>query len=701
MAENRFFKEVPNALVAIGAIMVIFVIIIPLPTALLDFFMALNLIFSLIILLIVLFVDKPTEFTVFPSLLLVSTIFGLALNVSSTRLILTYGEKFDGKMIAAFSQFVIGSTGNQGLVIGFVVFIILIAVQAFVITKGATRIAEVAARFALDFNNTRSMSIEAEYNAGVITEAEARKKKEELQRSTDFYGAMDGASKFVSGNVKIGIFITVLNIVAGLIVGIVFRQEEFTKAMQMYTRFTIGDGLLAQLPSLFISVATGLVVTRSASTGSFGKDITDQFARNSTVYYIAAITLTVMAVLPGFPSIILIIIALSLAFLGWRLQTTKVTRAQKEQAAKEAQAASEKAAKTETDDTKAVSPYDDLSLQFGYGLIPLVDEKRGSDLVPRVKRIRKEIALETGLVMPVIRMMDAMNLPPDEYCITIQGAEVARSKIRMGAYLAVNPGNVQDEIPGEPTLDPAFGLPAIWISESNQAAAERAGYTVIDPPSIIATHLTQVIKTHADDILSRQMVSNILDSAKKLNPIVVEEIQSNDKLTLGDLQTVFKCLLRENVSIRNTTAILETISDYRRITGDMYLIAEKVRQRLGRQIVQQYLGEDKALRAFMVDSAFFQTVLASRIDTLTGPQPAIDTESKKAWLRAVQNAYNNFNAQFVGIAVILVPEEGRLLIKRLLEYEMPMVPVLSVPEIPKDVSVIGMGNITPEIQGKL
>ena len=698
MAENRLFKEVPNALVAIGAIMVIFVIIIPLPTALLDFFMALNLIFSLIILLIVLFVDKPTEFTVFPSLLLVSTIFGLALNVSSTRLILTYGEKFNGKMIAAFSQFVIGSTGNQGLVIGFVVFIILIAVQAFVITKGATRIAEVAARFALDFNNTRSMSIEAEYNAGVITEAEARKKKEELQRSTDFYGAMDGASKFVSGNVKIGIFITVLNIVAGLIVGIVFRQEEFTKAMQMYTRFTIGDGLLAQLPSLFISVATGLVVTRSASTGSFGKDITDQFARNSTVYYIAAITLTVMAVLPGFPSIILIIIALSLAFLGWRLQTTKVTRAQKEQAAKEAQAASEKAAKTETDDTKAVSPYDDLSLQFGYGLIPLVDEKRGSDLVPRVKRIRKEIALETGLVMPVIRMMDAMNLPPDEYCITIQGAEVARSKIRMGAYLAVNPGNVQDEIPGEPTLDPAFGLPAIWISESNQAAAERAGYTVIDPPSIIATHLTQVIKTHADDILSRQMVSNILDSAKKLNPIVVDEIQSNDKLTLGDLQTVFKCLLRENVSIRNTTAILETIADYRRITGDMYIIAEKVRQRLGRQIVQQYLGEDKSLRAFMVDSAFFQTVLASRIDTLTGPQPAIDTESKKAWLRAVQNAYNNFNAQFVGIAVILVPEEGRLLIKRLLEYEMPMVPVLSVPEIPKDVSVIGMGNITPEIQ---
>lgn len=694
MAENRLFKEVPNALVAIGAIMVIFVIVIPLPTALLDFFMALNLIFSLIILLIVLFIDKPTEFTVFPSLLLVSTIFGLALNVASTRLILTYGEKFDGKMIEAFSKFVIGSSGNQGLVIGFVIFIILIAVQAFVITKGATRIAEVAARFALDFMNTRSMSIEAEYNAGIITDAEARKKKEDLQRSTDFYGAMDGASKFVSGNVKIGIFITIINIVAGIIIG-VWREEGFINALQMYTRFTIGDGLLAQLPSLFISVATGLVVTRSASTGSFGKDITDQFSRNSTVYYIAAITLTVMAILPGFPSIILILIALSLAFLGWRLQTTQVTRTQREKAAKEAQAASEQAAKTESDDTKAVMPLDDISLQFGYGLIPLVDEKKGAELLSRIKRIRKEVALETGLVMPVIRIVDAMNLSPDEYCITIQGAEVARSKIRMGAYLAVNPGNVQDEIPGEPTLDPAFGLPAIWISESNQAAAERAGYTVIDPPSIIATHLTHIIKTHADDILSRQMVSNMLESVKKVNPIVVEEIQGNQNITLGDLQTVLKCLLRENVSIRNTPAILETISDYRRITGDMYIIAEKVRQRLGRQIVQQYLGEDKALRAFMVDSAFFQTVLASRIDTLTGPQPAIDTESKKAWLRAVQNAYNNFNAQFMGVAVILVPEEGRLLIKRLLEYEMPMVPVLSVPEIPKDVSVIGMGTITP------
>ena len=327
MEENRIIKEIPNSLTAIGALLIVFMIIIPLPTALLDLFMALNLIFSLIILLIVLFVDKPTEFSVFPSLLLISTIFGLALNVSSTRLILTLGEKFDGNMIKAFSSFVIGSGGNQGLVVGFVVFIILIAVQAFVITKGATRIAEVAARFALDFNNTRSMSIEAEYNAGIITDAEAKKKKEELQRATDFYGAMDGASKFVSGNVKIGIFITVLNIVAGLIIGVVFRSEEFSKALQMYTRFTIGDGLLAQLPSLFISVATGLVVTRSASAGSFGNDVKNQFSQNARIYYISAGTLLLMAVLPGFPTVILILLALALGFLGWRLQRTQTIKA--------------------------------------------------------------------------------------------------------------------------------------------------------------------------------------------------------------------------------------------------------------------------------------------------------------------------------------------------------------------------------------
>ncbi len=694
MAERNLIKDIPNVVVAIGAIFIVMAIIIPMPTAMLDFFMALNLIFSLIILLIVLFIDKPTEFTVFPSLLLVSTIFGLALNVSSTRLILTYGEKFDGKMIKAFSSFVIGSEGNQGLVVGFVVFIILIAVQAFVITKGATRIAEVAARFALDFNNTRSMSIEAEYNAGIISEDEARKKKEALQRATDFYGAMDGASKFVSGNVKIGIFITVLNIVAGLIIGMVFRNEAFGDAMGMYTRFTIGDGLLAQLPSLLISVATGLVVTRSASDSSFGSDIYEQFSRNTRVYYIAAGTLLVMSVLPGFPTVILIIISILLAVAAFYLQKSQSEKAKNTEKQKQIT----KTAGTQKNagagpDSKTVDPLDDLALQFGLGLLPLVDEEKGADLLARIKSIRKEIALDIGLVMPKIRIIDNVKLDMDEYCITIQGVEVAKAKIRMGAFLAINPGNVQEEIQGETTVDPAFGLPALWISEETRAAAERYGYTVIDPPSIIATHLTHIIKTNAADILTRQMVSTIMDSVKKINPVVVTELETNQNFSLGQLQKILQSLLSESVSIRNTTAILETIADYIRITSDVYLISEKVRQRLGRQIVQQYLTEDNKLHAFMVEPEFFQAVLASRIDMMNGPVPGIDSEAKNAWLRAVQDAYNNFNAQFMGIAVILVPEEGRLLIKRLIEYELPMVPVLSVPEIPKNVAVIGMGTI--------
>lgn len=697
MADTKFIKDVPNIAVAIGALLIVFMLIIPLPTAMLDLFMALNLILSLIVLLIVLFIQKPTDFTIFPSLLLVTTIFGLALNVSSTKAILTLGEKFDGKMINAFSSFVIGSSGNQGLVVGIVVFIILIAVQAFVITKGASRISEVAARFALDFNNSRTMSIESEYNSGIITEAEAKRKKEELQRSTDFYGAMDGASKFVSGNVKIGIFITILNIVAGLIIGIVFRNEPFSNAIATYTRFTIGDGLLAQLPSLFISVATGLVVTRSAATGSFGSDVVDQFSKNANVYYIGAATLLVMALLPGFPSLILIILSLLIGALGWQLQRTQHIRELTARETKAAKEASEKRTKATTDDSKTVTPLDDLSLQFGYGLLPLVDESKGAELLARIKRIRQEVALDIGLVMPTIRIMDNVKLEPDEYCFTIQGAEIARAKIRIGAYLAVNPGNVEDEVPGETTVDPAFGLPALWISEENRVLAERAGYTVIDPPSIIATHLTNIIKTHAADILTRQMVSDILESVKKTNSVVVDEIQSNDKFSLGELQKILQCLLEENVSIRNTVAILETIADYRRITGDIYLIAEKVRQRLGRQIVQQYLGQDNTLHAFMIDSEFLQIVLASRVDMLTGPMPSIDLDQKRALLRAVQTAYNNFNSQFIGIAVILVPEEARLLIKRLIEHEQPSIPVLSIPEIPKNISVIGLGNIKPEL----
>ena len=451
--------------VAFTVILMVLMFIIPLPTVLLDFFMALNLTFSLVVLLIVLFTARATDFSVFPSLLLLSTIFGLVLNVSSTRLILSKGEAFDGAMIRAFSSFVIGASGNQGLVIGFVIFIILIAVQAFVITKGAKRVAEVSARFKLDSHPTKSMSIDAEYNAGIITDEEARQKKAQLQREDDFYGAMDGANQFVSGNVKVGIFITVINVIAGLIIGMVFRQEPFSNALRTYTTLTIGDGLLAQLPSLFLSVATGLLVTRMIDEGSFGQDIKKQFSQIGWIYFVAAGTLAIMGVLPGFPHVVLFIISFVLAFVGWRIlkaeqlykQTAKEKQATQKQGGQQRGGSGGEPVQGEI---APIVPLDPLSLELGYALIPLVDKDKGAELLERITRIRREAALDLGLVAPRIRIIDNMRLEPSEYCFKIKGVEVARGKIRMGWYLGINPGGVSEEIPGERTVDPTFGLPA-------------------------------------------------------------------------------------------------------------------------------------------------------------------------------------------------------------------------------------------------
>ncbi|HOC29162.1 MAG TPA: flagellar biosynthesis protein FlhA, partial [Treponemataceae bacterium] len=605
--------------VAIGAIIVVLMLIVPLPTVLLDLFMALNLILNLLILLIVLYTRRAIDFSAFPTLLLVSTVFGLGLNVSSTRLILSQGMKFDGKMVRAFSTFVIGSSGTEGLVIGFVIFIILIAVQAFVITKGATRVAEVAARFTLDAMPTKNMAIEAEYNAGAITEEESRKRKMEVQKEADFYGAMDGASKFVSGNVKIGIFITVINLVAGLIFGMIFRGEPFAQAIGTYAALTIGDGLLSQLPSLFISIATGLIVTRSVSDGTFGSDIQNQFSRNAWVYYIGAGTLMVIAMLPGFPWYVLIPLAAALAWIARRLQKaqaatfrTTIEKAQQKEKEKSGEVPS---------DMSPVVPLDPLSLELGYGLIPLVDKDKGAELLERVTRIRRESALDLGLVVPRIRIIDNMRLEPSEYCFKIKGVEVARGRIRMGWYLGINPGGVAEDLPGEKTTDPTFGLPAIWLSEENRERAERAGYTVVDPPSIIATHLTEIIKRHASEILGRQEVQSIIDTIRKDYPAVVDEVVK--LCSVGEIQKVLQGLLREQVSIRNMVVILETLADYRPITKDTTILVEKVRQALARQICLQYADDTRTLHVLTVEPALVQKIVDSRVDTVNGPVAAL------------------------------------------------------------------------------
>ncbi|MDR1147460.1 MAG: flagellar biosynthesis protein FlhA [Spirochaetaceae bacterium] len=675
--------------IAAGVVAVVMMMIIPIPTFILDSLMAVNLIMGLLVLLIVLYTKKATDFSVFPTMLLVLTVFGLALNVSSTRLILAQGENFDGKMIRAFSTFVVGSGGTDGLVIGFVIFIVLIAVQVVVITKGSTRIAEVAARFTLDKMPAKQMAVESEFNSGAITEEEMKRRKDEIEQESSFYGAMDGASKFISGNVKIGIFITAVNIIAGIIIGTVLHGESLSQAVGVYIAFSIGDGLLSQFPSLLISTATGIIVTRSVSTGTFADDISTEFTRQPRIYLIGAAVLLILAFIPGFPWYVLLPMALLLGFFSFRL-----SRDQKRERPAAIAAAAEAAAKKQREDSGEIPPIvplDPLSLELGYGLVPLVDKDKGAELLERVQRLRRESALDLGLVIPKIRIIDNMALDPVEYCFKIKGAEVGRGRIRMGHYLCINPGGARDNIPGERTIDPAFGLPAIWVDEEHRDEAERAGYTVIDPPSIIATHLTEIIKTHAAEILGRQDTQHILDDIKRDYPAVVEDAQRN--LSLGEIQKVLQALLYEQVSIRNMVTILEALADFAPISKDVQLLTEKARQALGRQICLQYTDDDRKLRVLTIDHKFEQKIVDSAVQTASGKICAMDPPTHAAWIRGLSAAIASVRAQGWSPPVILCSEQARFLVKQSTERELPELVVLSVREITNDIDIEQLGEI--------
>lgn len=675
--------------VAIGAVAVVLMIIIPVPTVLLDALMSLNLALALLILLITLYTRKAIEFSIFPTMILVTTIFGLALNISSTRLILTLGERFDGRIVRAFSSFVVGATGTEGLVVGFIIFIVIVAVQVIVITKGATRIAEVAARFTLDGLQVKQMSIETEYNSGAITEEEARQRKEEVQREVDFFGQMDGASKFVSGNVTVGIFVSLINLIGGFVVGMVIHGENFQGALNTYIGLTIGDGLVSQLPALLMSTATGIIVTRANSQGTFGMDVTKQFSQNARIYWVGSGVLAAMAMLPGFPWYVLLPLAGAMAFLAYRLTKKQTLEADKAKL----KATESGQRKSEPQELSPVVPLDPISLELGYGLIPLVDKDKGAELLERVTRIRKESALDMGLVVPRIRIIDNMHLEPSEYCFKIRGVEVGRGVIRLGHYLAINPGGVSEEISGEKTKDPAFGLPAVWIGEPSRDKAERAGYTVVDAPSIVATHLTEIIKRYAADILGRQEVQSMLDALRKDYPAVVDEAQKH--LSLGDAQKVLQGLLREQVSIRNLVAILETLADYAGVTKDIGFLVEKARQALGRQICLQYADADKTLRVLTVEPSLEQKIIDSRVDTPTGPLAALEPAAQRQWIKALTLAVTAVQKQGL-FPLVLCSEAARALVKSSTEREIPDLVVLSVPEIAPDVQVEAVGEIKVE-----
>jgi len=689
LVRQSLFGSIPDVAVAFSAVAVVLMLIIPVPAILLDALLACNLTVAILILLIVLFTKKATDFSIFPTMLLVTTVFGLALNISTMRLILSKGVNFDVKMIRAFASFVVGTGGADGLVIGFIIFVVIIAVQAIVITKGATRIAEVAARFTLDGLPGKQMSIDAEYNSGSITEEEAIRRKQEVQREVDFYGQMDGASKFISGNVKAAILITVINFVGGFVIGMVLHHEDFNTAITTYTMLTIGDGLISQIPALLVSTATGIIVTRANSQGTFGQDLTAQFSQNSKIYLVGALVLLVLAFLPGFPWYVLIPMAALLAYVGLRLTRKQAAEAD---AAKLAAAGGARKAEAPAE-LSPVVPLDPISLELGYGLIPLVDKDKGADLLERITRIRKESALDMGLVVPRIRIIDNMRLEPSEYCFKIRGVQVGRGLIRLGYYLAINPGGVTEEIPGEKTRDPTFDLPALWIAEDQRDRTERAGYTVVDAPSIIATHLTDIIKRHAAEILGRQEVQSILDALKKDYPAVVDE--ASKRLTLGETQKVLQALLREQVSVRNIVAILETLADYAGVTKDPVFLAEKCRQTLGRQICLQYADQDKTLRVLTIEPALEQKIIESRVDTPGGVVAALEPSLQRQWIKALTRAVSAVQ-QKGWLPLVLCSEGARALVKASTERELPDLVVLSVPEIVPDAKVEAVGEIKTE-----
>jgi len=689
---------ISGSLMGLAVVVVLAMLIIPLPTVILDALMAMNLVISLLVLLIVLDNRRPTDFSLFPTILLVVTIFGLALNISSTRLILTQGTRFDGRMIKAFATFVVGSSGTVGLVSGFVIFIAIIAVQKMVITKGATRISEVAARFMLDSLPGKQMAIDAEYSSGAIDQKEAASKKDALQKESDFYGAMDGASKFISGNVTFSIFIIVVDVLGGFIIGAFLQGESLTAALATYTSLSIGDGLLSQLPALLISAAMGIVVTRAAAPGDLGEQVSIQFSRNARAYWVSSVVLFGMAWLPGFPKYVLIPMSGLIGFCAYLIgQVQKRQASTNEMMAKTGEAA--KKQRDDRGDVPQMEPPDPLSLELGFGLIPLVDKDKGAELLERMRLMRRQIGLDMGIVIPKIRIIDNMLLGSSEYCFKIRGVDVGKSTIRMGNYLCINPGTVKEELSGEKTMDPAFGLPALWIGEDKRDEAERAGYTVVDPPSIIATHLTEIIKHHAAELLGRQETQAIIDGLRKDYPAVVDEVlmgRDGKGLTMGNIQKVLQGLLKEQVSIRNMVTILESIADFAPLTTDTRFLVEKARQALSSQICHQYADEDRVLHVMTLEPSLEQKIVESKAQNSSGEIfSALEPALHSAWIRTLEKSVRSVHDHGF-FPVILSSYQARYLVKTALERELPEVAVLSVAEIAQDYKVESIGIIALE-----
>ena len=675
-------------MLGVAVVAVLIVMILPLPTPILDLLLTFNITFGIIVLLTAVYTLKPLDFSIFPSLLLLLTLFRLSLNVASTRLILLHGgesESAAGQVIKAFGNFVVG--GNY--VVGLIVFIILVVINFIVITKGSGRIAEVAARFTLDAMPGKQMAIDADLNAGLINEEQARSRRQEIAREADFYGAMDGASKFVRGDAIAGIIITLINIIAGLIIGVVQQGLDVMTAAQRFTILTVGDGLVSQVPALIISTAAGIIVSRAGSESTMGKELGRQFLLQPRAMLMSGGISAFFGLMPGLPMIPFLLLGGLVTFIGYmsKRQAQVVTVEEVKKAEKEAAA---KSAPPPPEKVEALLPLDLLELEVGYGLIPLVDEEQNGELLERIRGIRRQFALEMGFIVPPMHVRDNLQLKPAEYAILIKGIEVARAELMLGHFLAMDPGDVRKKVEGIPTKEPAFNLPALWVPDKKKEAAQHSGYTVVDLSTVVATHVTEIIRAYADELLTRQDVQKLMENIGQHNGKVVEELQN--QMNVGQVQKVLQNLLRERVSIRDLQTILETLADHAHLTKDADLLTEFVRQRLARSIVRQHETPDGQLPLLTLGSDIEDVLGRSISETDRGAYLSIDPDTGQKIITAINKAMESF-AKLEIQPVILCSPMVRRHLRKLTERFIPNLVVLSHNELTPTAQLKVLGEV--------
>ena len=676
------FKNQLDIIVALGVVGIVLMIIIPLPTFILDILLALNISLSVLILLMTLFTKEVLELSIFPTILLVTTLFRLGLNISSTRLILSQG--YAGEVIESFGSFVVG--GNY--VVGVIIFLIIMIVQFMVITNGSGRVSEVSARFTLDAMPGKQMSIDADLNAGIINEKTARQRRKALQQEADFFGSMDGASKFVKGDAIAGIIVTIINVIGGIIIGVVMLNMSFGESIQTYIRLTIGDGLVSQIPALLISTSAGILVTRVASEENFGDLVGKQLTAIPKAITITGVVLLVLGFIPGLPKLAFLVLGAGCLVVGYLLN--KDAKEEKESTIT-GEGEVEEIESNTVEDVSSLVEIEPIEVEIGYGLIPLADESNGGDLLQRIASIRRQCAIEIGIVVQPIRIRDNLQLNPNQYNIKIKGNVVSGYEIMPNMVLCMDPMNQGFDIDGIQTKEPTFGLDAIWINKSDLEEAELRGYTVVDPSTIMITHLLDIIKSNAHELLGRQEVKNMLDAVKEKYSAVVDELVP-DLMTLGEVQKVLQNLLREKICIKDRVTILETLADQSRNTKDLELLTEYVRISLSRTICSNLVDESKTMVVATLDIEVENLVANNLQRSINGTYPAVDPETTNKIFRSIQDVVQNiyFNQN---IPVIIVSPKIRAPFRKLIEMVFPNLTVLSLNEIPNDIKIKAEGVV--------